>query len=305
MTKSSDDVIQKVASIASFGARVQFSTNGEEGAIWATREQIAELFHTDPGSIKRHIKNVFKSQELEKESNVRKARLPDSDEPVRQYSLDVVLSVGYRIYPRQATEFRKWATGVLKQFITSDYVLGEKLLTDHGERREDLIKELRELRSDDLSHFKEVMSAVAMTSIDYHTKSPKELGDFFTQLIDAFYHAVSGKTTCQLVLDHAKGDRPQVCVIARNGRHEMCQAVNLGRNYLDKRAERKLALLYEQLIPFAENKMLNGEKMTLDKWAHQLKTLLTINGYEPFACYNCEYFRANAGDKTTRELGRQ
>ncbi len=122
--------------------KVQMEVQLERETVWITQTQIAALFKTDRSVITKHIGNVFRTKELEEKSNVQKIHIASSDKPVKYYSLDVVISVGYRVNSSRATQFRIWATNVLKQHLVEGYSFNEKLLQAHRRKLQNLSKAL-------------------------------------------------------------------------------------------------------------------------------------------------------------------
>ena len=108
--------------------QTEIEVNFEEGTVWLTQDQMTRLFGRDRTVITKHINNVFKEEELDKKSNVQKMHIPKSDKPVAAYSLDVVISVGYRVKSKRGTHFRQWATQRLKDHLIKGYTLNEKRL---------------------------------------------------------------------------------------------------------------------------------------------------------------------------------
>jgi hypothetical protein len=119
---------------------VRLNVKLEDETVWLTQKQLSELFSTERSVITKHIKNIFESGELTEKRNVQKMHIPFSDKPVKTYSLDVVISVGYRVNSKQATQFRIWATNVLKSYLVRGYVLDQKRLLE----REASLRDLRE-----------------------------------------------------------------------------------------------------------------------------------------------------------------
>lgn len=116
----------------------------ENNTIWLRQDEIAQLFGKDRTVITRHINKIFKDEEVEEKSNVQKMHFPGSDKPVKLYSLDIVLAVGYRTNSAQAIKFRKWATEVLKNYITNGFVINSARITH--ERFKELENEVAKLR---------------------------------------------------------------------------------------------------------------------------------------------------------------
>lgn len=121
-------VLQQVEIYQSKKGEIEFKTDHKKETLWATQAQIVNLFDVDQSVISRHIKNIFKDNEVDKKSNMQKMHIANSDKPVTLYSLDIILSVGYRTNSHMAIEFRKWATKTLKDHITKGYTLNKKVL---------------------------------------------------------------------------------------------------------------------------------------------------------------------------------
>lgn len=106
---------------------IQLTVNLENDTVWLSAKQMSVLFEREDSNIRRHIINVFKEGELEKKSNVHFLHVPNSDKPVPFYSLDVIISVGYRVKSKQGVQFRKWATSVLKQYLIKGYAINKRI----------------------------------------------------------------------------------------------------------------------------------------------------------------------------------
>ena len=119
---------------------IQLNVNLENETVWLSAKQMAVLFEREDSNIRRHILNVFKEGELEKKSNVHFLHVPNSDKPVPFYSLDVIISVGYRVKSKQGVQFRKWATSVLKQYLIKGYAINRQIKLDRYNELKDVVK---------------------------------------------------------------------------------------------------------------------------------------------------------------------
>ena len=205
------------------------------------------------------------------------------------------------------TTYKREAYGALYNYFVKGFAVNRKRLDEDDEAREAAIQELRKLRTSDKELWKKVTDAIAFTSVDYASAkdaTPKRVSGLFARIQDTFHMAVSGKTSAQLVIDHADGDKPLVGMTAYDGTPEKItqRDVRTGKNYLGKTAFRKLEILYELLFLFAENKIISGDKLTLAKWEDQLQKLLVANGYEPWGMYAVgPYLPAQADHKAAVE----
>lgn len=113
--------------------KIQLTVPVEEDTVWLTQSQMTELFDRDVSVISRHINNIFKEKEVEKESNLHFLQIANSDKPVAYYSLDVIISVGYRVKSKRGVEFRKWASSVLKDYIIKGYAVNNNRINQLGD----------------------------------------------------------------------------------------------------------------------------------------------------------------------------
>lgn len=118
----------KIAIYKSPSGQIKLKVDLTKQTIWLTQKQLSQLFDTDRSSITKHLNNIFKSKELDKKSNVQKMHIPNSDKPVNFYNLDAIISLGYRVNSKKATQFRIWATNILKKYITKGYVVNQTRL---------------------------------------------------------------------------------------------------------------------------------------------------------------------------------
>ena len=156
---------------------IRLEVRVEDDSVWLTQQQITELFHRDRTVINRHINNVFKEGECDKESNVHFLHIPNSDKPVMYYSLDIIISVGYRVKSLNGTKFRRWANSVLKQYLLKGYAVNHRMFEIEQEVTEQGM-EIAELRK----------------KVDFFVRSslPPVEGIFYDgQIFDAYAHIVS------------------------------------------------------------------------------------------------------------------
>lgn len=259
-----------------------FDTEGQ--SIWATQDQIAALFEVDRTSISKHIKNVFSDNELDEDSNVQKVHITGSFKPTSYYSLDVVISVGYRVNSHAATKFRRWATQTLKTYLEQGYVINEKALRDSPEKLNKLAAEVRALRSSEKQIYAKVRECFKISSSDYDASS-KEMKKFYALLQDKFHHAVTGLTSSKLILDRADHYEENLGMRTIKGEKPTLSDAKTGKNYLKQDELYRLHLLSEQFLLFAESTALAQKKMTMQSLHNQLDRLLTLNNYAVFDDY--------------------
>jgi len=268
--------------------------------IWATQAQIAELFGVTRPNITQHLGNIFTSGELDEGSNVRISNFAGSTKPVKLYSLDAVISVGYRVNSKAATRFRQWATGTLKAYIEQGYVLNDRALREHPERLNELAARLRALRSEEKQVYAKVRECFKVSAADYDPSS-KQVRTFYALLQDKFLHAITDQTASKLVLDRADHTAENMGVQIFSGKIPTLTEAETGKNYLDREELYRLHLLSEQFLLYAESRALAGQKMTMKSLHEQLDRLLRLNDYPVFEGYK-DFLRDDAKRHARQEL---
>lgn len=263
---------------------IHFRFDGSTQDIWASQEQMAKLFSIDQPSISRHINNIFKDGELDEQSNMQKVHIANVDKPTSFYSLDVVISVGYRVNSRVATKFRQWATQTLRAYVEQGYVVNEKVLRDSPEKLNRLAAQIRALRSEEKQVYAKVRECFKISSSDYDPES-KHVKSFYARLQDKFHHAVTGMTASKLVMDRADHTVENMGLRSMKGLTPTLADAETGKNYLREDELYRLHLLSEQFLLFAESTALAGQKMTMESLHLQLDRLLTLNNYPVFDGY--------------------
>lgn len=269
-------------------------------SIWATQAQIAELFDTKQPNVSIHLKNIFDEGELAPTSNIKKFNIAGSAKPISLYSLDAVISVGYRVNSKAATRFRQWATGTLKAFIEQGYVINDKALRESPEKLNRLAAEIRALRSEEKQVYAKVRECFKIGSSDYDPSS-KEVKRFYALLQDKFLHAVTGETASKIIMDRADHREDHMGVRTFAGKEPTSTEITVGKNYLDKEEIYRLHLLSEQFLLYAESTALAGRKMTMKSLHEQLDRLLAVNDYPVFDGWR-DYLKNEAEHHAKQEM---
>ena len=167
---SLDNIQDKIVLYSDINGEIKLDVSLENETVWLSQKQIEILFGIDQSGISRHLKNIFKEGELDKESSMQKMHSANSDKPVEFYNLDAILSVGYRVNSKRATNFRKWATGILKEYIIRGYAINEQRLSQKGLHEltatMELIRksiETKELNSDEAKGLFDIINGYAKT----------------------------------------------------------------------------------------------------------------------------------------------
>ena len=183
--------------------KTKLQVNLQDETVWLTQDQMAILFGKSRSTVTEHIHNIFKEGELEEESVCRNFRRTGTDGKkysVKYYNLDVIISVGYRVKSLQGTQFRKWATERIREYIIKGFTLDDDRLKQEGARSryfEELLQRIRDIRSSERNFYQKVTDIYA-TSIDYN-KDDKLTKEFFATVQNKMHYAVHGKTSAELI----------------------------------------------------------------------------------------------------------
>lgn len=289
-------------------AAVDLNVDWSHETVWATQNQMADLFDKDRDTIGKHIAKIYSEGELEREAttaNFAVVRLEGGrsvSREIEHFNLDVILSVGYRVSSVKATEFRKWATKTLRSYITDGFALNESRLRHDPTALKDLAAKVRALRSEEKNIYEAVRDCFKEASIDYDPSS-QHVRTFYATLQDKFLFAITGKTASQIILSRADGAKHNMGVKSCKGDLPKKAEAKVGKNYLDLEEIYILHILCEQFLLYAESKAIRGQSMRMADMAAKLDQLLETNEYAVFPGYR-DYLKARAMDHAEIEWSR-
>jgi len=260
----------------------------EDESIWLTQKLMAELFGVDVRTINEHLRNIFKSNELDERSVIRKFRITAADGKnynTQHYSLDAIISVGYRVNSLRATQFRQWATNVLREFAIKGYVIdrermenGSFLGEDYFER---LLEEIREIRLSERRFYQKITDIYA-TSLDYNLAAPTTKA-FFAKVQNKLHYAIHGHTAAELVKLRADSSQPNMGLTSWAKAPEgkiLKTDVGTAKNYLSKDELDSLGRIVNAYLELAENRAKRKIPMTMEDWAKRLDAFLKFDERE-------------------------
>lgn len=248
---------------------IRLNVQLEDETVWLTQAQMSQLFARDVSTISKHIRNVFEEGELDEEGNLQKMQIACSDKPVAVYSLDVIISVGYRVKSRQGVRFRHWATQVLKEYAVKGFVLDDRRLKDGRSRYfRELLQRVRDIRSSERNLYQQVTDIYA-TAIDYDPKS-STTRKFFATVQNKLHYAVHEHTAAEVIYNRVDRDKPLVGMTAFDGDYITKDDVRIAKNYLTEKELQALNLLVARFLDFAELQALEERAMTMAEWIEEL-----------------------------------
>jgi hypothetical protein len=271
----------------------------KDETVWASQETISNIFHTEKIEISGHLESIYESGELIADDTLQVIQSVITLKEVQFYSLDAIISVGYRVNSKKATKFRIWATGILSQYLKDGFVINEDLLRSDPEKLNELAAKIRELRSNEKNIYSSVRECFKLASSDYEPSS-KEVKKFYGLLQDKFHHAITRMTASKLILDRADHTDENMGLQSIKGAIPTKKEAKTGKNYLDENEIYRMHLLSEQFLLYAESTALMGKKMTMKGLHHQLDNLLQLNGYPVFEGYK-DYLKNQALEHAGKE----
>lgn len=259
---------------------MRLEVNRDEQTVWLRQEQIAELFDKDVSGVSRHISKIFSEGELDEKSNLQKMQFPFSDKPVNLYSLDVVLAVGYRASSRRATEFRIWATSILKEYIVKGFAMDDERLKELGGGGywKELLDRIRDIRSSEKVIYRQVLDIYA-TAVDYDPRSLQSI-EFFKIVQNKLHYAAHGHTAAEVIYDRADAEKDFMGMTSFKGTWPTLRDAQIAKNYLSADELKILNALVSGYFDFAEVQALRHIPTYMSDYIQQLDNILSSTGNE-------------------------
>jgi hypothetical protein len=254
----------------------------QDDTLWLTQDAIAVLFDKGRSTIAEHLQNIFQSQELQEDSVCRKFRRTASDGKnyaIKYYSLDAIISVGYRVNSVRATQFRQWCTFILRQFAIRGYVIDKKRMENGSFINEDyfehLLAEIREIRLSE-RRFYQKLTDIYATSIDYNLNAPTTRL-FFKKVQNKMHYAVHGHTAAELIVERANAEKEHMGLTtwekAPDGKIVKTD-VSIAKNYLKEEELESMGRLVNAFLDLAEDRAKRHIPMTMEDWAKRIDKFL-------------------------------
>lgn len=258
----------------------------KDETVWATQKAMATLFDCSTDNISLHLKNIFKSGELQEDSVTEKNSATASDGKTYQtkfYNLDAIISVGYRVNSIRATQFRQWCTYVIRQFSLRGYIIDKKRMENGSFIGEDyfehLLSEIREIRMSE-RRFYQKLTDIYATSIDYN-KDASTTRLFYKKMQNKMHFAVHGHTAAELIVDRADADKEHMGLTtwekAPNGKIVKAD-VSIAKNYLKESELDDMGKLVNTILDFAQRMADRHIPMTMEDWAKRIDIVLEAGG---------------------------
>lgn len=259
----------------------------KDETVWLSQAQMADLFQKTVPTINEHIKNVFLEGELAENSTIRKFRIVQKEgarEVARDidfYNLDVIISVGYRVKSHRGTQFRIWATQKLKEYIIKGFVMDDERLAEGRVKKtyfEEWEERIRRIRTSEANFYQKVRDVFA-TSADYNPKTDYAKL-FYATVQNKFHFAITGLTAAEIVISRVDGQKENMGLTNWKGEIITGEQAQIAKNYLEELELKRLNLLVEQFLSFAELQSVEQRVMYMKDWVQKLDDFLILNEKE-------------------------
>ena len=284
----------------------KIETTFDEDTVWLSIDQMAELFQRDKSTISRHIKNIYSEGELVREGTVAffaTVQMEGERQVAREicyYNLDVIISVGYRVKSKRGTQFRIWATNILKEYMKKGFAMDDERLKNLGGGGyfKELLERIRDIRASEKVFYRQVLEIYA-TSIDYDPKAEISI-QFFKKVQNKIHYAIHGQTAAEVIYTRADAEKEFMGLTTFDGNQPTLKEAVIAKNYLDEKELRAMGQLVSGYLDFAERQAEREQAMTMQDWAEHLDRILTMSG-EKLLLGNGSISHKQAVDKATDE----
>lgn len=258
--------------------------------VWASQRGMSEIFDVEVQTINYHLKEIFASSELDEPAVLRKFRSTASDGKTYEtgfYSLDAIISVGYRVNSLQATQFRKWATGILREYLIKGYAMDDERLKNGKtlfgkDYFDELLERIREIRASERRFYQKITDIYSQCSIDYDKQSVIT-HNFYAHVQDKLHFAIHGHTSAELIDLRADASKPHMGL--KTWENERCggkitkRDAVVGKNYLTQEELQDLNRVVSMYLDSAENFAKRKKALTMKQWSEMLDGFLQFNAY--------------------------
>jgi len=254
--------------------------------IWLTQGGMAELFGVNVPAVSKHLANIYEEGELSREATVSKMETVQ-DEGSRQvartrdyYNLDAVIAVGYRVNSKRATQFRIWATAILKEYIIKGFAMDDERLknADRWDYFDEWLARIRDIRASEKRFYQKIRDIYA-TAVDYD-KDSEQAQAFFKKVQNKMLWAITGKTAAELIASRSDPGAPNMGLTSWQGSIVRKQDVAVAKNYLNADEIRDLNEIVTMYLDYAERQARMRKTVTMEQWLEKLDAFLSFNEHE-------------------------
>lgn len=260
----------------------------ESDTLWLTQAAMAELYQKNVRTINEHLQNIYKEEELEQSSTIRNFRIVREEggrqvaRNIEHYNLEAILAVGYRVRSAQGTQFRKWATATLQEYLVKGFVMDDERLKNPpvGQSAvpdyfDELLERIRDIRASERRMYLRVREIFTLAA-DY-SPSNKETTRFFQTMQNKLHFAATGLTAAELIAQRADSNSPNMGLTSSKNADVRKTDVTIAKNYLQEDEIKALNRIVTMWLDFAEDQALRRKQVFLQDWNQKLDAFLQFN----------------------------
>jgi len=266
--------------------RTRIDVRLEDETVWLSQRQAAELFQVSVPTINEHIQHIFKEGELELEATIRNFRIVQTEgrrevtREVAHYNLDMIIAIGYRVRSHRGTQFRRWATERLREYLVKGFAMDDERLKEGrnlgADYFEELLERIRDIRASEKRFYRKVCDIYAL-AVDYDPQS-EAAKQFFQTVQNKLHWATHGHTAAELIVERADADRPNMGLTTWKGAKVRKRDVATAKNYLSEGELRSLNRIVTMYLDYAEDQAQRQQPMHMADWEEKLNAFLQFNG---------------------------
>ena len=262
----------------------QINVRFEDETVWLSQQQMAALYQTSRTNIVEHIKHIYEEGELDEASTCRNSRQVQTEgkrevsRVIPFYNLDMIISLGYRVKSAVATQFRRWASDLIKEYLKKGYALDDKRLKElgGGDYWKDLLDRIRDIRSSEKVMYRQVLDLYA-TSADYNPKSAESIA-FFKMVQNKLHYATHGNTAAEVIYNRADAEKEFMGLTTFEGDFPTKKDITIAKNYLSENELKVLNNLVSAYFDLAEINAMEHKTMYMSDYVEELDKILSSTG---------------------------
>lgn len=260
----------------------------ENGTVWMTQKAIAELYQKGVNTVNEHIKNIYAEEELIEQATIRKNRIVQNEgkreveREVSFYKLEMIIAIGYRVRSHRGTQFRKWATERLNEYLVKGFTMDDERLKEIRNFGQDyfdeLLERIRDIRTSERRFYQKITDIYA-TAVDYESK--KEISkDFFATVQNKLHFAIHGHTASELIVNRADAATENMGLTTWKGDNIRKSDITIAKNYLTENEIKSLNRIVTMYLDYAESQAERNQVMYMKDWTDKLNAFLQFNDHE-------------------------
>lgn len=265
-------------------AKIQLRATG--GTVWLSQREMAELFQTSSDNISLHLKNIYQEAELEEKATtedfsvVKIEGARQVSRTIKHYNLDAIIAVGYRVNSKRATQFRIWATSILKEYLIKGFAMNDERLkqADDWDYFDEWLERIRDIRASEKRFYQKIKDLYT-TAVDYE-KSSEQAQLFFKKVQNKMLWAATGETAAELISSRSNPSKPNMGLTSWAGSIVRKGDIGTAKNYLKKEEIEQLNRIVTMYLDYAEEQAKRRKPITMTQWEEKLDAFLEFNEHD-------------------------